>query len=39
VLKKTANAEAAKAYLDYLSSPEAAAVFEKIGFVAVKRGT
>jgi len=39
VLKKTANAEAAKAYLDYLSSPEATAVFEKIGFVVVKRST
>ncbi|MDR2694103.1 MAG: molybdate ABC transporter substrate-binding protein [Chitinispirillales bacterium] len=35
-LKKSANAEAAKAFLDYLSSPEAVSVFEKIGFETVK---
>ncbi|GBU22212.1 molybdate transporter substrate-binding protein [Fibrobacteres bacterium R8-0-B4] len=31
-LKKTANAEAAKAFLDYLNSQKAKAVFKKIGF-------
>jgi len=36
VLKGTKNAAEAKAYLDYLSSPKAKAVFEKIGFVIVK---
>jgi molybdate transport system substrate-binding protein len=36
VLKKSANAEAAKAFLDYLSSPEAKGVFEKIGFEVAK---
>ena len=36
VLKKTANPAEAKAFLDFLSSPEATAVFEKIGFGIVK---
>lgn len=36
VLKGAANAKAAKAFLDYLSTPAAAAVFEKIGFEVVK---
>jgi molybdate transport system substrate-binding protein len=36
VLKRTKNAEAAKAFVDYLSSPKAIAVFEKIGFNIVK---
>jgi molybdate transport system substrate-binding protein len=36
VLKRTANAEAAKAFVNYLSSPKAKAVFEKIGFEIVK---
>jgi molybdate transport system substrate-binding protein len=36
VVKASPNAAAAKAFLDYLSSPEAAAVFEKIGFGTVK---
>jgi molybdate transport system substrate-binding protein len=36
VLKESANAEAAKAFLDYLSSPDAVKVFERIGFATVK---
>jgi molybdate transport system substrate-binding protein len=32
VLKASPNAQAAKAFLDYLGTPEAAAVFERIGF-------
>ncbi len=32
VLKSSANSKAAEAFLDYLSSPEAVKVFEKIGF-------
>jgi len=36
VLKGTKNAAEAKAYVDYLGSPKAKAVFEKIGFVVVK---
>jgi len=36
VLKRTANAEAAKAFVAFLSSPKAKAVFEKIGFEIVK---
>ncbi len=36
VLKKSANAEAAKAFLDYLNSPKATVVFKKIGFEIVK---
>jgi len=36
VLKKSANAEASKAFLNFLNSPEAKAVFEKIGFEVVK---
>jgi len=36
VIKGSPNAEAAKAFLDYLSTPEAAAVFEKIGFKVIK---
>jgi len=35
VIKDSPNAEAAKAFLDYLSAPEAAAVFEKIGFTVI----
>ena len=36
VLKASANADAAKAFLDYLTTDEATAVFEKVGFMAVK---
>jgi molybdate transport system substrate-binding protein len=36
VLKNSANADAAKAFLNYLSGPEATGVFEKIGFKVVK---
>ena len=36
VLKGAKDAKAAKAFLDYLSRPEAVAVFEKIGFGMVK---
>jgi len=36
VVKNSPNAEAAGAFLDYLSSPQAATVFEKIGFTVVK---
>jgi len=36
VLKGSKNPKAAKAFLDFLSSPEAVAVFEKIGFGVVK---
>ena len=36
VLKGSANADAAKAFLNYLSGPEATGVFEKIGFKVVK---
>jgi len=36
VLKKTTNAEAAKAFVNFLSTPKAVAVFEKIGFNIVK---
>jgi len=36
VLKDSPNKEAAKAFLDYLSSPQAVAVFEKIGFTVIK---
>lgn len=32
VLKNTKQEEAAKAFLDYLKTPEASAVFEKVGF-------
>jgi molybdate transport system substrate-binding protein len=39
VLKGSANADAAKAFLNYLSGPEATAVFEKIGFKVVKGGS
>jgi len=36
VIKSSPNAQAAKAFLDYLSSSQAAAVFEKIGFKVVQ---
>jgi len=36
VLKKSAQPKEAKAFLDYLSSPKATAVFKKIGFEIVK---
>jgi len=36
VVKSSPNAQAAQAYLDYLSSPAAVAVFEKIGFTVVR---
>jgi molybdate transport system substrate-binding protein len=36
VLKGSANAKAAQAFLDFLSTPKAVAVFEKIGFEVVK---
>jgi molybdate transport system substrate-binding protein len=36
VLKGSVEPEAAKAFLDYLSSPGAVAVFEKIGFGVIK---
>ena len=32
VLKTAQNPDAAKAFLDYLTGPEAAAVFENVGF-------
>lgn len=34
-LKSSSHADAAKAYLDFLDSPEAKAVFEKFGFVVL----
>ena len=34
VLNDSENADAAKAFLDYLKTPEAMAVFEKVGFAA-----
>ena len=36
VMKNSANAEAAQAFLDYLTEDEAMGVFEKVGFSAVK---
>jgi len=36
VIKNSPNAQAAKAFLDYLSSPQAVAVFDKIGFTVIK---
>jgi len=36
VLKKSARSQEAKAFLDFLSSPKATAVFKKIGFEVVK---
>jgi len=36
VVKNSPNAQAAKAFLDYLSSPQAVAVFDKIGFTVIK---
>ena len=36
VLKTSANAEAAQAFLDYLKGEEASAVFESVGFTPVK---
>jgi len=36
VLKKSAQPKEAKAFLDYLSTPKATAVFKKIGFEVVK---
>ena len=36
VLKTSENQEAAQAFLDYLSTPEAMAVFEEVGFAPVK---
>ena len=36
VMKDSANAEAAQAFLDYLGGEEAMAVFEKVGFSPVK---
>ena len=36
VIKSSPNAQAAQAFLNYLSSPTAAAVFERIGFTVVK---
>ncbi len=36
VLKGAKDSKAAKAFLDYLSTPEAVAVFERIGFAMVK---
>jgi molybdate transport system substrate-binding protein len=36
VMKNSADAEAAQAFLDYLSGEEAMAVFEKVGFSPVK---
>jgi len=36
VLKNTKDSNAAKAFLAYLSAPEAVAVFEKIGFIMAK---
>lgn len=37
ILKQTKNAEAAKAFVNFLKGPEAAAVFKKIGFAAVQK--
>lgn len=37
VIKATKNADAAKAYLDFLFSAEAKAIFEKYGFVMVQK--
>ena len=36
VLKSSTNADAAKAFLDFLKSDEAMAIFESVGFLAVK---
>jgi len=36
VIKNSPNAQAAKAFLDYLSTPQAVAVFDKIGFTVIK---
>jgi len=36
VLKTSKNADAAKAFLDFLKTDEAMAMFEKVGFLAVK---
>lgn len=36
VIKESAHADAAKAYLEYLQTPEAMAIFEKVGFSAVQ---
>jgi len=36
VIKSSPNAQAAKAFLDYLSSSQAAAVFGKIGFTVIR---
>lgn len=36
VLKASKNADAAKAFLDFLKTDEAMAIFEKVGFLAVK---
>jgi molybdate transport system substrate-binding protein len=36
VVKNSPNAQAARAFLDYLSSPAAVAVFDKIGFTVIK---
>ena len=36
VMKNSANAEAAQAFLDYLTEDEAMGIFEKVGFSAVK---
>ncbi|MDR3277803.1 MAG: molybdate ABC transporter substrate-binding protein [Oscillospiraceae bacterium] len=36
VLKVSANADAARAFLDFLKTPEAAAVFERVGFAIPK---
>ena len=36
VVKSSPNAQAAQAFLDYLSAPEAMAVFDKIGFTVIK---
>ena len=35
VMKVSRNADAAKAFLEYLTSPEADAVFENVGFTPV----
>ncbi len=37
VMKNSENAQAAQAFLDYLQTPEAMAVFESVGFSAVKQ--
>jgi len=36
VIKSSPNADAAKAFLDFLSLPQAVAVFDKIGFTVIK---